>query len=155
MRYIDKIGILAIVATIAVVIWAAASSSTAQEKMDLSDNGCSLTTGSVSGIYSHSASGVVHAGNPAGMPAGPYSSVATSTLRPDGTFTLNAKTVYNGFPAVNETVNGTFEVDGCGVTFFNDDEIPVVFTYSNGSHMFVHGIGLIPGTNFLYLITRK
>lgn len=154
MRSIDRIGILAIVLTIAVVIWAAADRGTAQEKSDFRDD-CNLNASSISGIYSHSASGIVHPGNPAGMPAGPYSSVATSTLRWDGTYTLNAKTVYNGLPAMNENVEGTFTVEGCGVTFFNEEEIPVVFTYSNSSHMMVHGLSLIPGTNITYLITRK
>lgn len=154
MRNVNKIGILAIAITLAVVVWAAANSGSAQEKTTFRDD-CNLNAASISGIYAHSASGVVHPGNPAGMPAGPISSVATSTLRPDGTFTLNAKTVYNGLPAIDETVEGTFTVDGCGVTFFNADELPVVFTYSNSSKMMIHGISLIPGTNVIYLITRK
>lgn len=155
MRKIKWFGMFAVTIIAAGVFSAAYFQSPAQMKKSLREGECKLNANAIAGTYTHAAFGTILPGNPLGIPPGPYNAVAISTLYSDGTYKLTSKTMYNGGPAVEENIEGTFTIDGCGTTFFAFGGLPTVFTYSTPGDTTIHGVSLIPGTNTTYFITRK
>ena len=155
MKSINKMSWLAIIITIALIIWATVFTGSAQFKRSSNDEGF-CNPNRVPGTYSFMAWGTILPDHPLGFPAGPYNSAGSVTLYNDGTYDLSANTTYNGTPVV-ENFEGSYTVSSqCVVTLkFGTPEIPLSVTYSGNQGTQGYAVILLPKSNVSLLSIRQ